>query len=142
MTTTTSTPAGTTEAVVRRYYDVVSDLRSTDDDLRALLSDTLTVVEHPNPITPTGAVRDLAATLAGFRAGKDLLDEQTFDIEELLISGERAAVRATWTGTVGIDAGPFTKGLRLRAEVAAFLTVRDGQVVRHETFDCYPPFGL
>jgi ketosteroid isomerase-like protein len=129
-----------TEEVVRRYYAVVSDLGSTEDELRALLSPDVRVVEHPNAVTPLGAVRDLQATLTGFRAGKSLLSEQDFEVREVLTAGERAAVRAAWRGTVGVDAGPYRAGLELVADVAALLTVRDGLVVDHETFDCYQPW--
>lgn len=128
--------------MVRRYYEVVSDLTSSEDDLRPLLSENVTIIEHPNAITPAGAERGLVETLAGFRAGKALLSEQAFDVAEIITSGDRAAVRATWSATIGADAGPFKAGLRLRAEVAALLTIRDGTVVRHETFDCYLPFEL
>jgi ketosteroid isomerase-like protein len=129
-----------TEEVVRRYYAVVSDLGSTEDELRALLSPDVRVVEHPNAVTPLGAVRDLQAILTGFRAGKSLLSEQDFEVREVLTAGERAAVRAAWRGTVGVDAGPYRAGLELMADVAALLTVRDGLVVDHETFDCYRPW--
>jgi ketosteroid isomerase-like protein len=140
--TTIHTPESDVESVVRRYYALVSDLASTEEDLLPLLSESVIVIEHPNAITPTGAERGRAETLAGFRAGKTLLSEQGMDVAEVLTSGDRAAVRATWHGTVGVDAGPYKAGLRLRAHVAALLTVRDGQVVRHETFDCYEPFGI
>lgn len=129
----------TTEDVVRRYFAIVSDLRSGEDDLRPLLATDVRVTEHPNLVTPAGAVRGLEQTLAGFAAGKRLLREQSFDVHEVLVDGERAAVRATWRGVVGIDAGPFTAGQELKAHVAALLTVRDGQVAEHETFDCYEP---
>jgi ketosteroid isomerase-like protein len=128
------------ESVVRRYYEVVSDLTSTEADLRPLIADDVTVVEHPNALTVQGAERDLEQTLAGFASGKRLLREQRFDVTDVLVDGDRAAVRATWSGTVGVDAGPFRAGQTLRAEVAALLTVADGRIVRHETFDCYEPF--
>lgn len=127
--------------VARRYYAVVSDLGSTAEDLRPLLSPGLRVVEHPNLVTPAGAVRDLEATLVGFERGKALLREQRFTVHEVLAEGPRVAVRATWLGVVGRDLGPFREGQDLVAEVAALLTVRDGQVVDHETFDCYRPFA-
>lgn len=127
------------EEVVRRYYAVVADLSSTEDDLRPLLGPDVRVTEHPNAVTPRGAVRDRAATLAGFGSGKALLREQSFDPHEVLVHGERAAVRATWRGVVGVDAGPYRAGQVLVAHVAALLTVRDGVVVDHETFDCYEP---
>jgi ketosteroid isomerase-like protein len=138
MTTTTSTDV---ETLVRRYFATVAGLGSTEDDLRSLLDPQLRVVEHPNLVTPRGAVRDVEGTLAGFRAGKALLREQVFDVHEVLTSGERAVVRATWRGTIGIDAGPFRAGQELVARVAALLRVRDGRVVEHETFDCYEPFA-
>lgn len=129
------------EDVVRRYYATVADLSSDEDDLRPLLADDLRVTEHPNRLVPQGAVRDRAGTLAGFRAGKGLLSVQTFDVHEVLVNGPRAAVRATWRGVVGVDAGPFRAGQELVAHVAGLLTVRGGAVVEHETFDCYEPFG-
>ncbi|MGY1778098.1 nuclear transport factor 2 family protein [Geodermatophilus sp. SYSU D00804] len=136
---TTTAPDTDVATVVRRYYATVADLAASEDDLRPLLDARLRVVEHPNAVTPRGATRDLAGTLAGFRAGKALLAEQSFEVHEVLTSGDRAAVRATWRGTVGVDAGPSRAGQELLAHVAALLTVRDGRVVHHETFDCYEP---
>lgn len=130
-----------TEDVVRRYFATVSDLASDEATLRSLVAPDLRVTEHPNAITPRGAVRDLEETVAGFRAGKALLREQEFDVHEVLTSGDRAAVRATWRGVVGVEAGPYRVGQELVAHVAAVLTVRDGLVVEHETFDCYQPLA-
>ncbi len=129
------------EVLVRRYFAVVADLTSSEEDLSALLADGLRVKEHPNALTPQGAVRDKAQTLAGFRAGKVLLSEQAFEVHEVLVAGERAAVRATWRGVVSADTGPLAAGQELVASVAALLTVRDDQVVEHETFDCYLPLA-
>ena len=132
--------ATTTESVVRRYYQIVGDLTYTEDDLASVLHPDSTLVEHPNQVVPNGARRGLSETLAGFKAGRSLLSEQSFEIHELLADGDRAAVRAIWRGTVGQDIGPYTKGLEMTAHVAAFVTVRDGLVLEHETFDCYEPF--
>jgi hypothetical protein len=59
------------------------------------------ITEHPNAITPHGAVRDRDAIVAGFLAGKRLLVAQAIEIHEVLVSGDRVAVRATWRGTIG-----------------------------------------
>lgn len=127
------------EALVRRYYAVVADLGSSADQLRELLADDLRVTEHPNLVSPRGAVRDLDATLAGFEAGKALLAAQRFDVHEVIVSSERVAVRATWSGTIGVDAGHFRAGQELIAHVASLLTVRGGRIAEHETYDCYEP---
>lgn len=129
------------EAVVRRYYAVVADLASTEQDLLEVLAPDVRIVEHPNSLTPQGTVRNLEETLAGFRAGKSLLGRQAFDVHEVIADGDRAALRVTFSATVGVDRGPFTAGTRLTAHTAAFATVREGRIIAHETFDCYPPWS-
>jgi len=127
------------EAVVRRYYAIVSDLGSTAEDLRTVLHSDVRITEHPNAISPTGQVRDRDASVAGFEAGKRLLSAQAFDVHEVLVDGDRVAVRATWRGTIAAAAGPFAEGAELTAHIASFLTVQDGLIREHETFDCYEP---
>jgi ketosteroid isomerase-like protein len=136
----TTSLATDTESTVRRYFALVADLSSTEDDLRAVVSPDVRVTEHPNPVTPGGAVRDAEQNLAGFLAGKALLAEQRIEVRDVLVCGDLAAVRALWTGVVGVDAGPFAAGQRLECQMGAFVRVRDGLVVEHETFDCYAPF--
>lgn len=126
-------------AVVRRYFAIVADLGSCADELLEVLHPDVRVTERPNAINPRGAVRDRDAVIAGFLAGKDLLAAQAIDIRELLVDGDRVAVRASWRGTIreGIDA--LTPGAELVAHIAAWLTVADGRIREHETFDCYQP---
>jgi ketosteroid isomerase-like protein len=126
---------------VIRYFETVADLGSTEDDLRAVVHPDARFVEHPNPVVPAGAVRDAAESEQGFRAGKALLAEQSFELHEVLVAGDRAAVRGTWIGVVGVDAGPYTRGTRMVAHMGGFLTVKDDRILEHETFDCYEPFG-
>jgi ketosteroid isomerase-like protein len=135
--------AGMTDAasVVRQYYAVVADLDGSADALRALLHPEVQITEHPNAITPAGAVRDRDTTIAGYLAGKQLLAQQAFDVLELIVDGSRVAVRATWQGTLARDLGPLPAGTVMTARVAAFLTVLDGQIREHDTFDCYEPFA-
>jgi ketosteroid isomerase-like protein len=127
-------------AVVRRYYEIVSDLSSTADDLREVLHPAVQVHEYPNAISPSGSVRDRDAVIAGFMAGKELLSSQSFDVHEVFSSGDRVAVRATWRGTLAKNMATLPAGRELVAHIAALLTVRDGLIRRHETFDCYDPF--
>jgi ketosteroid isomerase-like protein len=119
-------------SVVERYYATVSDLTVSADALAELLHPGLRVVEHPNAIHPQGTVRDRDAVIAAYEDGKGMLSEQSFELEELLVSGDRVAVRATWRGTL-------VAGARLEARIASFLTVADGRIREHETYDCYSP---
>jgi ketosteroid isomerase-like protein len=126
-------------AVVRQYFSVVADLGSSPDALLDVLDRAVRITEHPNAISPRGAVRDRDAAVAGFLAGKALMESQTFDVHEVLVSGDRVAVRATWRGTLGQGIDGLASGAELVAHIAAWLTVVDGRVLEHETFDCYEP---
>ena len=123
-----------TEEVVRRYFAVVADLGSTGEQLDELLHPDAVFVEFPNAIAPEGHERDVAATMRGFAAGKQRLSAQRIDVHEILVAGDRAAVRSTWRGT--IDA------TEVIAHMAGWVTVRDGRILRHETYDCYEPLRL
>jgi ketosteroid isomerase-like protein len=128
-----------TRDVILRYYSSVGDLNSAPEQLELLLSPDIRVVEHPNAISPHGSVRGRDELLAARRSGRALLSAQSFTVHEILDVADRAAVRATWTGTVGMSGGSLATGAELRAEIASFITVHDGRIVLHETFDCYPP---
>jgi ketosteroid isomerase-like protein len=129
-------------AVVARYFEIVADLRSGEDELLEVLHPDLRVTEHPNALNPKGVVRNRDGVVAGFLAGKRLLARQAFDVHELAASGDRVAVRATWRGTIGADAGALPAGAELVAHIAAWLTVAGGRVREHETFDCYEPLPV
>ena len=119
--------------VVQRYFAIVADLNSSQDDFEAVLHPDVRVVEHPNVMNAEGAVRDRDHMLEGFVAGKQLLTSQAIDLHELVVDGDRVAVRATWRGTTG-------DGTELVAHIAGWLTVADDRILEHETFDCYEPF--
>ena len=127
-----SPTADDARSVVERYYAAVADLKGSPEALRELLHPELRIVEHPNAIHPQGTVRDRDAAVAAYEEGKGMLSEQSFELEDVLVAGDRVAVRATWRGTLAA-------GARLEARIAAFLTVTDGQIREHETYDCYSP---
>ena len=122
-------------SVVERYYATVADLRASPDSLRELLHPDLRVIEHPNAIHPEGTVRDHDDVVAAYEQGKRMLSDQRFELDELLVFGDRVAVRARWSGTL-------ESGATLEARIAAFLTVVDGRIRDHETYDCYSPLEL
>ncbi|GAA1696416.1 hypothetical protein GCM10009808_12120 [Microbacterium sediminicola] len=121
-----------TEAAIRRYFEVVGDLSSSEEDLRSCLAPDAQFRELPNPISPNGHLRDVEQTVVGFLTGKSTLSAQSIEIEEVLVDGPRAAVRSTWRGRIGET--DFV------AHMAGFLTVRGGLIASHDTFDCYEPF--
>ncbi len=129
-------------SVVKRYFEVVADLGTSEDDLLAVLHPAVRITEHPNAVTPRGAVRDRDAAVAGFLAGKRLLAAQAIEVHEVLVSHDRVAVRATWRGRIREGTASLPAGAELVAHIAGMLTVEDGRVREHETFDCYEPLQI
>jgi hypothetical protein len=126
-------------SVVRRHSEIVADLNSSVEALLQVLHPAVRMTEHPNAIARQEAARDPCATVAAFLAGKRLLAAQSFQLHEVLESQDRVAVRATWRGTISHGSDQFRAGTELVARIAAPLTVTDGLIREHETFDCYEP---
>ena len=137
-TPTSAAPAGPI-AVVDRYLANVADLDADPAALDALLDPAFRVVEHPNLVAPTGRRRNAATTLAARAHVRTLLAGHRFDVRGHIVAGDRVVTRLTWTGTLAIDAGAWPAGTEMRAECCMVFTVRDGRIVRQETYDCYHP---
>lgn len=124
-------------AVVDRYLAVVADLAAEPDALAALLHADARFVEHPNLVAPVGRKRDAATAAAAREHSCRLLAGHRFDVREHIVAGDRVVTRAAWIGTLAIDAGAWPAGTELRAECCMVFTVRDGQILRQENYDCY-----
>jgi ketosteroid isomerase-like protein len=126
-------------AVVDRYLAVVADLDAEPAALAALVHPEARFVERPNLVAPAGRERDAAAAHAAREHSRALLAGHRFDVREHIVAGERVVTRATWTGTLALDAGPLRAGTELRAECCMVFTVRDGRIRHQENYDCYLP---
>jgi ketosteroid isomerase-like protein len=134
----TSDPA----ALVDRYLAIVGDLDADASELGTLLHLAFRVVEHPNVVAPTGRLRDRAAALAARTHVRTLLSNHRFDVREHIVAGDRVVTRVGWTGVLAVDAGAWPAGTEMRAECCMVFTVRDGRIVRQETYDCYEPVAV
>lgn len=111
------------------------------DALRDLVTDDVRTITHPNLVAPAGTDTTLEEMITNSSRGAGLLSGQRYDIHDVIEVDDLAIFRMTWRGTIAIDAGPFRVGQELVAEIAQFLTARDGRVSRIETFDCYYPIA-
>ena len=97
-------------------------------------------IERPNALKPRGAEATLEQMLSNSTAGAGLLSQQRYELVDAVEHGDMAIVRLVWTGTIAADVGKFSRGQRLRAHIAQFVSTRDGRISRIETYDCYEPF--
>jgi ketosteroid isomerase-like protein len=105
-----------------------------EDALATLMHPDVRISEMPNAINREGTERDAETALAAFRKGREMLAEQSYEVHDVLESGDKIAARATWRGRL-------TQGPELTAEIATFTEVRDGRIYRHATYDCYEAFS-
>jgi len=121
------------DEIVDRYLQAVTE-RSLPA-LEAIVDPDYTFREWPNAINPQGGERDLATSRAGLERARTLLAEHSFDVHEHLVDGDTVVSRMTWRGTLAAT------GQQLTAHISQHTTVRDGRILRTESFDCYEPFG-
>jgi ketosteroid isomerase-like protein len=114
--------------IVDDYFAAVEAL--DEAAVGRLLHPDVVITEQPNAVNRDGTVRDHAAALAALRRARALVTEQRFEIQDQLVDGDRVALKARWRGRLA-------DGRQLSAHVAAFLQIRDKQIYRHETYDCY-----
>ena len=110
-----------------------------ENALVKLMHPDVRISEMPNAVNRGGTERGAEDALAAFRRGKAMLARQSYDVEDVIVAGDKIAARATWRGTIAVDAGPLTAGTELTARIATFTEVRDGRIYRHATYDCYLP---
>jgi ketosteroid isomerase-like protein len=96
--------------------------------------------EFPNRIAPRGRVRRAADSSAAYEKSRQILQSQSYDVKQIIESGDEVAVELEWTGVLAIPMMNLPAGSVMKAFVAMFLTFRDGKIASQRNYDCYPPF--
>lgn len=66
---------------------------------------------------------------------------QTFEILNMVASGDTVVVESNWTGTVAVSIGETTPaGSVMRARFAQFFVFRDAKIVQQRNYDCFYPW--
>ncbi|WP_040811376.1 nuclear transport factor 2 family protein [Nocardia concava] len=119
-----------------RYHEAVA-AGATGPDLARFFHPDAVHHELPNALLPNGATRNLAEILDAAERGQQVIREQRFDIHNAAATGDQVALEVTWTGVLAIPLGALAAGDEMRAEIATFLTIRDGVILSQRNYDCY-----
>jgi ketosteroid isomerase-like protein len=125
----------TTREIVTAYIRAI-EAHALDEVARYMHSDFQNV-EHPNKLVPAGRRYDLAATRAAGERGMAVMASERYEIRQMIVEGDRAAVLIAWSGTLAVPAGPLPPGHVMRAEVCSVIELKDGKVWRQEQYDCF-----
>ena len=126
-------------ALVERYLALIADPAADLDAIGALLDPEMRFVERPNLVSPRGSERDRERVVASVRAGRGLLQDQSFEVVDHVAAGDTVVSRVVWTGTLAVEAPPFPAGSHLRADSSMHFTLRGGRIARQENYDCFHP---
>lgn len=116
------------EDTIRAYLAAIEAMEL--DAVDAFFHPEVTVVEHPNKLSPEGKVYDRAALRAAGERGKAALASQRYEVRGLIASGDRVCVQSLWTGVT-------RTGIELRAHICSVFELRDGTIWRQEQYDCF-----
>jgi ketosteroid isomerase-like protein len=134
MSKPTPTPMTTSE-IVTAYIRAIEAQRT--DESASYMHPEIELIEHPNRVVPAGRRLDRAGLAAAAARGKQLMASQRYDIRQLIVDGDRAAVQIAWSGTLAVAIGALPAGHVMRAHVCSIIELRDGKVWRQEQYDCH-----
>lgn len=128
-------PVDAIQDLLRRYFDALE--RKDTEALSACLHPEIEQIELPNALVRAGARRDHEALLEGLRRGAAVLQQEHYELRELLVDGDRAAARVRWTAILAVPVLGKAAGEPLSAEFGLFFHVEGGRVRRQWNYDCF-----
>jgi ketosteroid isomerase-like protein len=125
----------TTREIVTAYLRAIESQQPGEAD--RYLHPDVQLVEHPSRVSPAGQRYDLAGIRAAGERGRKLMASQRYEIRQMTVEGDRAAVQIDWSGTLAVAAGPLPAGHVMRAQSCSLIELKDGKVWRQEQYDCF-----
>jgi ketosteroid isomerase-like protein len=124
-----------TREIVTAYIEAIE--RHDLDRVAGFLHPEVENVEHPNRLNPKGKRYDRAAMREAGERGKSIMASERFEVRQMIVEGDRAAVLIAWSGTLSMAVGPLPAGHVMRAQICSIIELRDGLVWRQQQYDCF-----
>jgi ketosteroid isomerase-like protein len=126
-------------SLVRHYFQALE--RNADEaELAAFFSSNVRQREFPNRLVDKGAERDLSLLLEGSRKGRQVVQEQRYEIRSAIACDDRVALELTWTAKLKVPLAATPAGEALTAHCGVFFRIQDGRIVEQHNYDCFDAF--
>jgi ketosteroid isomerase-like protein len=126
-------------SLVRHYFQALE--RNADEaELAAFFASNVRQREFPNRLVDKGAERDLSLLLEGSRKGRQVVQEQRYEIRSAVAAGERLAIELTWTARLKVPLAATAAGETLTAHCGVFFRIQGGRIVEQHNYDCFDAF--
>ncbi|UOQ73215.1 nuclear transport factor 2 family protein [Hymenobacter cellulosilyticus] len=98
-------------------------------------------VEFPNMLNRTLQRRSFAEILENIRAGRELLVNPLFELQQMQQCPDGSVViEAHWQATLANDIGPLVRGQQLAAQFCVVFELKDGLIIKQRNYSCFDPF--
>jgi len=125
---------------IARAYLRSIETGENEEFLARFVSPEIEHTEYPNRLNTRGRVSDLAAMRAAAERGSKVISRQSYEIRNIVETGDRLALEVDWTGILAIPFETIPVGGTMRAHFAMFLDFKDGKIVRQRNYDCFEPW--
>lgn len=96
--------------------------------------------EFPNALAPSGARRTLEDLREANRRGKNVLSSESYEIVNLLETGDIVAAEILWRGVLAVPLRSLKPGDAMKARLAVFFEFQGDRIRRQRNYDCFEPF--
>lgn len=122
--------------IVRAYLKTIE----RRGDSLAFFTEDAVQEEFPNALVPSGARRTLADLRAANDRGRGVLSSETYEIVNLVKSGDLVAAEVLWRGVLAMPLRSLKPGDAMKARFAVFFEFQGDKIRRQRNYDCFEPF--
>jgi Ketosteroid isomerase-related protein len=122
--------------IVRAYLKTIE----RRGDSLAFFTEDAVQEEFPNALVPSGARRTLADLRAANDRGRGVLSSETYEIVNLVESGDLVAAEVLWRGVLAMPLRSLKPGDAMKARFAVFFEFQGDKIRRQRNCDCFEPF--
>lgn len=128
------------EQIVKDFLNTLAQ-RTSSQELSHYYHPNVQQTEYPNALTKHLTTRNLQQLIEGAEKGRQVLTKETYDIQNLMSSGDTVVLECIWIGTLAIPLSSIPAGGQMKAYFAQVFEFKDGKIFRQRNYDCFEPFA-
>ena len=123
------------------YIEFCNAPGSTAQGLKEFYDEAVEWQEMPHRFAPTGQIRNFASLQVAFTKGRELTAQQSYVLDDVVVSDNAAALQISWGMTFAQALGDMAAGAKLSGKLAIFFRLKDGKIIRQTDYLCYDPIA-
>lgn len=126
-------------AIVKNYLQALQN-RNAFADIAPFYHPQAVQVEYPNTLTKKLVERDLEKLETASDRGKQVLEQENYEVLKAYQCGNTVIVEVIWTATLKVPIGTIHAGEEMKAYFAQVFEFEGNRIIRQRNYDCFEPF--